>query len=132
MERYYLAAKVLGDFSTTQKIRFEDYGCDQVEDEIDKKTGGVKMEDGKPKPKTSHTLNPVPCIIYDPAADGACQELPCCQRKRNTHFLLDLCVCVCVCVCVRACVCACVRVRVCVCAHVCMCVCVGKLIVLST
>ncbi len=34
--------------------------------EIDKKTGGVKMENGTPKAKTSHTLNKVPCIIYDP------------------------------------------------------------------
>ena len=34
--------------------------------EVDKK-GGVKMENGKPKAKTSHTLNPVPFIIYDPA-----------------------------------------------------------------
>ena len=38
--------------------------------EIDKKSGGVKMENGKPKAKTSHTLNPVPCIIYDPSAQG--------------------------------------------------------------
>lgn len=30
------------------------------------KHGGVKMENGRPKAKTSHTLNPVPCIIYDP------------------------------------------------------------------
>lgn len=37
--------------------------------EIDKK-GGVKMENGKPKAKTSHTLNPVPFIIYDPQAKG--------------------------------------------------------------
>ncbi len=34
--------------------------------EIDKKTGGVKLsKDGKPKSKTSHTLNRVPCYIYD-------------------------------------------------------------------
>ncbi|MBP5230293.1 MAG: 2,3-bisphosphoglycerate-independent phosphoglycerate mutase [Clostridia bacterium] len=34
--------------------------------EIDKKTGEVKRsKDGKPKAKTSHTLNPVPCFIYD-------------------------------------------------------------------
>jgi 2,3-bisphosphoglycerate-independent phosphoglycerate mutase len=37
--------------------------------EMDKK-GGVKMENGKPKSKTSHTLNPVPAIIYDPAFNG--------------------------------------------------------------
>jgi 2,3-bisphosphoglycerate-independent phosphoglycerate mutase len=34
--------------------------------EMDKK-GGVKFENGRPKSKTSHTLNEVPFIIYDPA-----------------------------------------------------------------
>jgi 2,3-bisphosphoglycerate-independent phosphoglycerate mutase len=38
--------------------------------ETDKKTGKVKLENGIPKPKTSHTLNPVPCIIYDPETKG--------------------------------------------------------------
>lgn len=34
--------------------------------EIDKKTGAPKVgKDGKKKAKTSHTLNPVPCFIYD-------------------------------------------------------------------
>ena len=34
--------------------------------EIDKKTGMPKLsKDGTPKAKTSHTLNPVPCYIYD-------------------------------------------------------------------
>ena len=34
--------------------------------EIDKKTGDVKVDkSGKPKAKTSHTLRPVPFIIYD-------------------------------------------------------------------
>ncbi len=34
--------------------------------EIDKKTGAPKVgKDGSHKAKTSHTLNPVPCIIYD-------------------------------------------------------------------
>ena len=34
--------------------------------EVDKKTGAPKLsKDGKPKAKTSHTLNPVPFIIYD-------------------------------------------------------------------
>ena len=34
--------------------------------EIDKKTGAPKADkNGKFKAKTSHTLNPVPCIIYD-------------------------------------------------------------------
>ena len=34
--------------------------------EIDKKTGKAKLSaSGNPKAKTSHTLNPVPCYIYD-------------------------------------------------------------------
>jgi len=33
--------------------------------EHNKKSGEVVMEDGKPKTKTSHSLNPVPCIIFD-------------------------------------------------------------------
>ena len=34
--------------------------------EVDKKTGEPKLDkDGNMKSKTSHTLNPVPCIIYD-------------------------------------------------------------------
>ncbi|MBA2480381.1 MAG: 2,3-bisphosphoglycerate-independent phosphoglycerate mutase [Planctomycetes bacterium] len=37
--------------------------------EMDKK-GGVKMENGKPKAKTAHTLNPVPAIIVDPGFAG--------------------------------------------------------------
>ena len=36
-----------------------------------KKTGDVKRNDaGKPKAKTAHSLNPVPCIIYDPEGKG--------------------------------------------------------------
>ncbi len=35
------------------------------------KDGSVKMkESGEPKPKTSHSLNPVPCIIFDPEYKG--------------------------------------------------------------
>ena len=37
--------------------------------ELDKK-GQAKIENGKPKAKTSHTLNPVPFIIYDPQFNG--------------------------------------------------------------
>ena len=37
--------------------------------EMDKK-GGVKTENGKPKAKTSHTLNRVPFIVYDPQFKG--------------------------------------------------------------
>jgi len=40
--------------------------------EIDKKSGGfsVDSDTGELKKKTSHTLNPVPFIIYDPSFDG--------------------------------------------------------------
>lgn len=39
--------------------------------EHDKKTGAVSRKpDGSPKAKTSHSLNPVPCILFDPAAKG--------------------------------------------------------------
>ncbi|NIZ18855.1 2,3-bisphosphoglycerate-independent phosphoglycerate mutase [Entomospira culicis] len=35
-----------------------------------KKDGTVAMENGKPKAKTSHSLNPVPFIIFDPTYQG--------------------------------------------------------------
>lgn len=39
--------------------------------EHDKKTGDVKFKgNGDPKAKTSHSLNPVPCIIADPSYNG--------------------------------------------------------------
>ena len=39
--------------------------------EIDKKTGAPKVDaNGNRKAKTSHTLNPVPCIVFDPGYDG--------------------------------------------------------------
>src|SRR5690606_36365448 len=39
--------------------------------EVDKKTGApVKNKDGSFKAKTSHTLNPVPCIFYDNTHKG--------------------------------------------------------------
>jgi len=39
--------------------------------EHDKKTGAVSLKaDGSPKAKTSHSLNPVPCVIYDPSTKG--------------------------------------------------------------
>ena len=37
--------------------------------EVDKQ-GGVKIENGKPKAKTCHTLNAVPFIVYDPRFAG--------------------------------------------------------------
>ncbi len=39
--------------------------------EHDKKTGAVTIKkDGNRQAKTSHSLNPVPCIIYDPSSKG--------------------------------------------------------------
>lgn len=42
--------------------------------ELNKKTGAVKTSsDGSPKAKTAHTLNPVWCIIHDPAGTAGIQ-----------------------------------------------------------
>ncbi|MBI4700100.1 MAG: 2,3-bisphosphoglycerate-independent phosphoglycerate mutase, partial [Deltaproteobacteria bacterium] len=39
--------------------------------ERDKKTGGFELDaQGRPKPKTAHTLNPVPFLIFDPGLSG--------------------------------------------------------------
>ena len=36
-----------------------------------KKDGSVKLDaEGRPARKTSHSLNPVPCIVYDPEFKG--------------------------------------------------------------
>jgi 2,3-bisphosphoglycerate-independent phosphoglycerate mutase len=44
-----------------------DHGNSDDMFEHDKKTGAaVRKADGSPKAKTSHSLNPVPCIVYDP------------------------------------------------------------------
>jgi 2,3-bisphosphoglycerate-independent phosphoglycerate mutase len=48
-----------------------DHGNSDDMFEHDKKTGAVSRKaDGTPRPKTSHSLNPVPCIIYDPEYKG--------------------------------------------------------------
>jgi len=48
-----------------------DHGNSDDMYEHDKKTGAVsRKEDGTPKAKTSHSLNPVPCIVYDPENKG--------------------------------------------------------------
>ena len=48
-----------------------DHGNSDDMFEHNKKTGElVYKKNGKPKAKTSHSLNPVPCIIYDPAGKG--------------------------------------------------------------
>ena len=47
-----------------------DHGNSDDMFEHDKKTGDVKVKNGKKEQKTSHSLNPVPCIIYDPQFNG--------------------------------------------------------------
>jgi len=48
-----------------------DHGNSDDMFEHDKKTGAVSLKsDGTPKSKTSHSLNPVPCIVYDPEHKG--------------------------------------------------------------
>jgi 2,3-bisphosphoglycerate-independent phosphoglycerate mutase len=48
-----------------------DHGNSDDMFEHDKKTGAVlRKEDGSPKAKTAHSLNPVPCIVYDPECKG--------------------------------------------------------------
>jgi 2,3-bisphosphoglycerate-independent phosphoglycerate mutase len=44
--------------------------------EHDKKTGAVLHKaDGSPRAKTSHSLNPVPCVLFDPEAKGEYESL---------------------------------------------------------
>ncbi len=48
-----------------------DHGNSDDMYEHDKKTGAsVRKEDGSFKAKTSHSLNPVPCIVFDPESKG--------------------------------------------------------------
>jgi 2,3-bisphosphoglycerate-independent phosphoglycerate mutase len=48
-----------------------DHGNSDDMFEHNKKTGAVvRKADGSPKAKTSHSLNPVPCVIYDPEYKG--------------------------------------------------------------
>ncbi len=47
-------------------IILADHGNADEMYEWDKKTGDLKLENGKLKSKTCHTLNPVPCYIFDP------------------------------------------------------------------
>jgi 2,3-bisphosphoglycerate-independent phosphoglycerate mutase len=54
-----------------------DHGNSDDMYEHDKKTGAVSLKpDGTPKAKTSHSLNPVPCIIYDPEYKGEYPKEP--------------------------------------------------------
>lgn len=48
-----------------------DHGNSDDMYEHDKKTGAVTIKsDGEPRAKTSHSLNPVPCVLYDPEYQG--------------------------------------------------------------
>lgn len=48
-----------------------DHGNSDDMYEHDKKTGKVLLDgEGEPKAKTSHSLNPVPCVVYDPEYQG--------------------------------------------------------------
>jgi 2,3-bisphosphoglycerate-independent phosphoglycerate mutase len=48
-----------------------DHGNSDDMYEHDKKTGAVSLKsDGSPKSKTSHSLNPVPFVVYDPGCKG--------------------------------------------------------------
>jgi len=54
-----------------------DHGNSDDMFEHEKKTGAVSLkEDGTPKAKTSHSLNPVPCIVYDPEHKGEYENDP--------------------------------------------------------
>jgi len=54
-----------------------DHGNSDDMFEHEKKTGKVVLHaDGTPKAKTSHSLNPVPCIIYDPEYKGEYKNEP--------------------------------------------------------
>ncbi|MCP4287048.1 MAG: 2,3-bisphosphoglycerate-independent phosphoglycerate mutase [Gammaproteobacteria bacterium] len=45
-----------------------DHGNSDDMCELDKKTGELKLDqDGNPFPKTAHSLNPVPVVVYDPS-----------------------------------------------------------------
>ncbi|NKB24694.1 MAG: 2,3-bisphosphoglycerate-independent phosphoglycerate mutase [Kiritimatiellae bacterium] len=59
-------------------IASADHGNADEMYQIDKKTGtvGIDPETGKPKSKTSHTLNPVPVHIYDPAGTAKIRLSP--------------------------------------------------------
>jgi len=48
-----------------------DHGNSDDMYEHEKKTGAVSLRaDGTPKAKTSHSLNPVPCVVFDPEYKG--------------------------------------------------------------
>jgi 2,3-bisphosphoglycerate-independent phosphoglycerate mutase len=69
-------AKVVEESGAVMVIT-ADHGNSDDMYEHDKKTGKVVLHtDGTPKAKTSHSLNPVPCIIYDPEYKGEYKNDP--------------------------------------------------------
>jgi 2,3-bisphosphoglycerate-independent phosphoglycerate mutase len=69
-------AKVVEEAGAVMVIT-ADHGNSDDMYEHDKKTGKVVLHtDGTPKAKTSHSLNPVPCIIYDPEYKGEYKNEP--------------------------------------------------------
>jgi 2,3-bisphosphoglycerate-independent phosphoglycerate mutase len=52
-----------------------DHGNSDDMFEHDKKTGAVlRKADGSPRAKTSHSLNPVPCVVFDPESKGEYED----------------------------------------------------------
>jgi 2,3-bisphosphoglycerate-independent phosphoglycerate mutase len=69
-------AKVVEETGAVMVIT-ADHGNSDDMYEHDEKTGKVVLHtDGTPKAKTSHSLNPVPCIIYDPEYKGEYKNEP--------------------------------------------------------
>jgi 2,3-bisphosphoglycerate-independent phosphoglycerate mutase len=63
--------KVIDELGGTAIITADHGNADEMY-ELDKKTGKpLFAKDGHVKAKTSHTLNPVPCIFYDNKNPGA-------------------------------------------------------------
>ena len=59
-----------------------DHGNSDDMYEHDKKSGAVSLKsDGTPRAKTSHSLNPVPCIVFDPESKGEY----CCLHEGGLH-----------------------------------------------
>ena len=60
------------DIWQEERQKQEDYFDNHADDMYEHgKDGSVKTKaNGDPKAKTSHSLNPVPCIIYDPEYKG--------------------------------------------------------------
>ncbi len=73
IESVYLALyRLINSVKSAQGVLIvtSDHGNSDEMFETDKNGNPVLGKDGRPKPKTSHTLNPVPFIIYDPLFNG--------------------------------------------------------------